>query len=70
MSLLETEKSKEAANSDITEIVKEKNGRPTLLHENIMKKVIESVTNLRLGGAPVSSAVVRALERGVIIAND
>ena len=38
MSLLETEKSKEAANGDITEIVKEKNGRPTLLHENIMKK--------------------------------
>ena len=70
MSLLETEKSKEAANGDITEIVKKKNGRPTLLHENIMKKVIESVTNLRLGGAPVSSAVVRALERGVIIAND
>ena len=70
MSLLETEKSKETANGDITEIVKERNSRPTLLHENIMKKVIESVTNLRLGGAPVSSAVVRALERGVIIAND
>ena len=35
-----------------------------------MKKVIETVANLRLRGAPVSSAVIRAVARGVTIAND
>ena len=35
-----------------------------------MKKIIETVTNLRLRGAPVSVAVIRAVSRDVIIAND
>ena len=35
-----------------------------------MKKVIETLTNLRLRGTPVSSAVIRAVARGVIIANN
>ena len=60
----------EAADSDITEIVKKKTGRLTLLPDNLMKKVIETVTNLQLRGAPVSPAVIRAIARGVIIAND
>ena len=62
--------SKEAANGDITKIVKKKADRPTLLPETLMKKVIDTVTNLRLRGAPVSSAVIRAVARGVIVAND
>ena len=41
-----------------------------MLPKNLMKKVIETVTNLRLRGAPVSAAVIRAVARGVIIAND
>ncbi len=63
-------KSKRAEDRDITEIVKKKTGRPTLLPENLMKKVIETVAYLRLRGAPVSAAVICAVARGVIIAND
>ena len=67
---MKLKKSKEAEDGYITEIVKKKTGRPTLLPENLMKKVIETVANLRLKGAPVSAAVIRAVARGVIIAND
>ena len=35
-----------------------------------MKKVTETVTNLRLRGAPVSTAAICAVPRGVIVAND
>ena len=35
-----------------------------------MKKVIETVASLRLKGAPVSAAVIRAVARGVIMANE
>ena len=35
-----------------------------------MKKIIETVTNLRLRRALVSAAVIRVVTRGVIIAND
>ena len=40
------------------------------MHNGGVKKVIETVTNLQLRGAPVSAAVIRAVARGVIIAND
>ena len=50
--------------------MKKKTGWPTLLPENLMKKVIETVASLRLKGAPVSAAVIRAVARGVIMAND
>ena len=70
LAYLKLKKSKETADSDITVIVKKKTGRPKLLPKNLMKKVIETVTNLRLRGAPVSAAVIRAVARGVIIAND
>ena len=67
---MKLKKSNEAANSDIKKIVKKKTGRPTLLPESLMKKVIETVANLRLRGAPIYSAVIRAVARGIIIAND
>ena len=35
-----------------------------------MKKVTETVTDLRLRGAPVSTAVTCAVPRGAIVAND
>ena len=63
-------KSKEAADSDITEIVKKKTDHLTLLPKNLMKKIIETITNLRLRRALVSAAVIRVVTRGVIIAND
>ena len=70
LAYLKLKKSIEAADSDITEIVIKKTGRPMLLPENLMKKVIETVTNFRLRGARVSAVVIRAVARGVIIAND
>ena len=41
-----------------------------LLPESLMKKVIETVANFWLRGAPASSAVICAVARGIIIAND
>ena len=41
-----------------------------MLPENLMNKVIETVTNLRLMGAPMSAAVIRAVARGVTIESD
>ena len=70
LAYLKLKKSNEAANSDIKKIVKKIAGRSTLQPESLMKKVIDTVANLRLRGAPVSSAVIRAVARGVIIAND
>ena len=67
---LKLKKSEKAADSDITEIVKKKTGRPTWLPENLMKKVIVTFTNFRLRGTPVSAAVIRAVAKGAIIAND
>ena len=66
---LELNKSKEAPDSDLTEIVRKKADRPTFLPENLMKKVIKTVINLRLREAPVSAAAIRGVARGVIIAN-
>ena len=68
LAYLKLKKSNEAANIDIKKIVKKKAGRTTLLLENLMKKIIETVANLWLRGATVSSAVIRAVARGVIIA--
>ena len=70
LAYVKLKKSKEAEGGDIREIVKKKTGRPTLLPENLMKKVIETVASLRLKGAPVSAAVIRAVARGVIMANE
>ena len=70
LAYLKLKKSNEAANSDIKKIVKKKVGRSTLLPESLMKKVIETVANLWLRGVPVSSAVIHAVARGVITAND
>ena len=41
-----------------------------MLPKNLMKKVIETVTNLRLRRVPASAAVICSVARGVIIAND
>ena len=45
-------------------------GRPTLLPEVIMKKTIDTVSALRLRGAPVTSSVINAVARGIVQAND
>ena len=51
-------------------IAKKPRGRPTLLPEELMAKTIDVVSSLRLRGAPVSSAVIRAVAKGIITAND
>ena len=48
LAYLKLKKINEAANSDIKKIVKKKAGRSTLLPESLMKRVIETVANLRL----------------------
>ena len=67
---MKLKKSKEAADSDITEIVKKKTSRPTLLPESLMKKITKTVANLRFRGAPVSPAVICAIAKDVITGND
>jgi len=54
----------------VTAVVKNKRGRPTLLPEELMKKTIDVVQNLRLKGAPVSASVINAVAKGIVLAND
>ena len=40
-------------------LIRKKTGRPTLLHEELIKKkTIDTISALRLEGAPVSSSVI------------
>ena len=45
-------------------------GRPTLLPETLTKKTIDTITVLRLRGAPVTSSVINAVAKGIVQAND
>ena len=63
-------KQKEVTNKDVTVFKSRKRGRPKLLPEDIMTKTIQTVKGLRLKGAPVSSAVINAIARGVVMAED
>ena len=56
--------------SEVTAIEKKKAGRPTLLPDDLMKKTIETVSALRLRGAPVSASVINAVAKGIVLAND
>ena len=56
--------------SEVTAIEKKKAGRPTLLPDDLMKKTIETVSALRLRGAPVSTSVINAVAKGIVLAND
>ena len=58
------------SNEDEVLVIKKKNGRPTLLPEELMKKAIETVNALRLKGAPVSAPVINSVAKGIILAND
>ena len=51
-------------------IAKKTRGRRTLLQEELMAKTIDVVSSLLLRGAPVSSAVITAVAKGIITAND
>ena len=57
--------------ADISEgIVMKSRGRPTLLPETLMKNTIDTISALRLRGAPVTSSVINAVARGIVQAND
>ena len=51
-------------------IVMKSRSRPTLLSETLMKKTIDSISALRLRGAPVTSSVINAVAKGIVQAND
>ena len=54
----------------IHEIAAKKQGRPSLLPEDVMEKTISIVKSLRLKGAPVTYSVIAAVAKGAVIASD
>ena len=50
----------------MTVLKSRKHGRTKLLPKDIMAKTIQTVKALRLKGAPVSSAVINAIAKGVM----
>ena len=70
LAYLELKKKKGNADDDLKKIVKKKTGRPTLLPAELMQKVVDLVSALRLKQAPVSSSVICSIARGVNLAND
>ena len=67
---LELKKKQDKADDGVKEIVKKKAGHPTLLPAELMQKVVDLFSALRLKGAPVSLSVICSVARGVILAND
>ena len=61
---------KEAINKEVTILKSRKRGLSKLLLQNIMAKTIQTVKALRVKGAPVSSAVINAIAKGVVMAED
>ena len=51
-------------------IVMKSRGRPTLLPETLMKKTIDTISALRLRGAPVISSLINAVAKGIVQANN
>ena len=63
-------KEKEATNKEVIVLKSRKLGRPKLLPKDIMAKTIQTVKALHWKGAPVSSAVINAIAKGVAMAED
>ena len=61
---------KQAAVWPVNEITFRKRGRPALLPDDLMKKTIETIQALRLKGAPVTAAVINAIAKGIVMANE
>ena len=58
------------ASTNPEKLKKKKQGRPSLLPEEIMSKTINLVKALRLKGAPITSQVINSVAKGIIEAND
>ena len=61
---------KQTTDGRVSEISFRKRGRPALLPDDLMKKTIETTQALRLKGAPVTAAVINAIAKGIVMAND
>ena len=70
LAYLELKKKQDKAGDDVKEIMKKKTGCPTLLPAELIQKVVDLVSAVRLKGAPVSSSVICSTARGVILANN
>ena len=55
---------------EVTVLKSRKRGQPQLLPEDIMAKTIQTVKTLRLKGALVSSTVINAMAKCVVMAED
>ena len=55
---------------DVKELKNKKRGRKQLLSEEFMEKTIEIIKGLWLKGAPVSTAIINSVAKGIINAND
>ena len=63
-------KEKEVTNKEVTILKSRKCGQPKLLPEYIMAKTIQTVKALHLKGAPVSSPVINATAKDVVVVQD
>ena len=61
---------KQTAVGPVNEITFRKRGRPALLPDNLMKKTIETIQAQLLKGALVTAAVINAIAKGIVTAND
>lgn len=61
---------KQTAVGPVNEITFRKRGRPALLPDDLMKKTMETIQALRLEHAPVTVAVINAIAKGIVMAND
>ena len=57
-------------NKEVTILKSRKRRRSKLLAEDIIAKTIQTVKALRLEGGPESSAVINAIARSVVMAED
>ena len=67
MNLKKPTKKLKSSQKDVTKIYSKKRG---LQAEDLMKKAIETVQSLRLKRAPISSSIINAIAKGIVIAND
>ncbi|XP_062594366.1 uncharacterized protein LOC134255833 [Saccostrea cucullata] len=61
---------KRKLNMDVEELPRKKRGQPLMLGESLDKKVQDLVTEIRDAGGIINSRIIRAIAKGVILAED
>ena len=64
------QKQKKDTGKEVHKLATKKRGRPKLLPEKVMEKTITFIKALRLKGAPVKVNVIKAVAKGIVMAND